>query len=144
MSACLFYSKFNKLYFLSEQFFRISFSCRDIGKKLKMCTFFSRLRLQRNRFWRGLLVYSMGSRNKHAYQNSDLYRLMFLFVENWSYLTGPISSQHQNVFFIFVVYLTLDMTDRLGLPMGGFWPLPPPRMYATVIGNNNQFHFFIT
>ena len=29
----LFYRKFNKIYFLPEQFFRISFSCRDIGKK---------------------------------------------------------------------------------------------------------------
>ena len=36
----LFYRKFNKLYFLSEQFFRISFSCRDIVKQLKKCTFF--------------------------------------------------------------------------------------------------------
>ena len=44
-----FYRKFNKLYFLPEQFLRISFSCRDIGKQLKKCTFFPRLRLKRNR-----------------------------------------------------------------------------------------------
>ena len=27
----IFYRKFSKLYFLTEQFFRIRFSCRDIG-----------------------------------------------------------------------------------------------------------------
>ena len=77
MLIYFFYRKFNKLSFLSEQFFCISF--RDIGEPLKKCTFFPRLRLERNRFWGGLLVCSMGSRNKHVYQNSDLYRLMFFF-----------------------------------------------------------------
>ena len=66
---CKFALKFSKLYFLSEQFFRISFSYRDIGNLLKKCTFFPRLRLENNRFWRGLLVCSLGSRNKRVYQN---------------------------------------------------------------------------
>ena len=74
----LFYQKFNKLNFLSEEFFRISFSCRDIGKQLKKCTFFQDC---------GLLVCSMGSRKKHVYQNSDPYRLMFFFIF-FSNLTG--------------------------------------------------------
>ena len=82
----LFYRKFNKPWFLSEHFFCISF--RDIGEPLKKCTLFPRLRLECNRFWRGLLICSMGSRIKHEYQNSDFYRLMFLFVENLSNLTG--------------------------------------------------------
>ena len=48
-------------------------------QKTEKVYFFPRLRLERNRFWR-LLVCSMGSRNKHEYRNSDLYRLMFYFI----------------------------------------------------------------
>ena len=92
MLICFFYRKFNKPCFLSEQFSCISF--RGIGEPLKKCTFFPRLRLERSRLWRGLLICSMGSRIKHKYRDSDLYRLMLLFVENWSNLTGILTHQY--------------------------------------------------
>ena len=84
MLICFFYRELINC-FLSELFFCISF--RDIGEPLKKCTLFPRLRLKRNRFWRGLLVCSMRRGIKHEYRDSDLYRLMLLFVENWSNLT---------------------------------------------------------
>ena len=36
----IFHRKFSKLYFLSEQFFCVRFSCRDIGKKTEKVYFF--------------------------------------------------------------------------------------------------------
>ena len=78
----------------------------------------------------------MGSRNKRVYQNSDLYRLIFLFVENCSNLTGLLThilpTQKCIVFFIFAVYLTLDLTDRKGLPLGGGALKPPSRVFTIV------------
>ena len=48
---------------------------------------------------------------KHENQNLDLYRLMFLFVENWYSLTGLLTHIFPTP-FIFAVYLTLDLKDR--------------------------------
>lgn len=39
------------LYFYLNIFFHISYSCQNIGKKLKKFTFFLRLWFEHNRFW---------------------------------------------------------------------------------------------
>ena len=130
----LFYRKFNNLYFLYELFFCISFSCRDIGKKLKKCTFFPRFPSATDSDADFQYVQWEAVGIQHEYQNSDLYRLMFLFVENWSNLTGLLTHifPTPKCIFHFCCLLNFRFDRQIGSASEGgvLTPNPLPLVYT--------------
>ena len=95
-------------------------------KKMLICLFIKK--------FKRLLVCSIGSRIKHKYQNSDLYRLMFLFPENWSNLTRLLTHifPTPKCIFHFCCLLHSRFDRQIGSASGILTPNPPPpRAYAT-------------